>query len=129
MAYQQTMRQFLSLQERVIQQFLGGSVTALPPDTTVIVTADHGGHGRDHGTERPEDVLIPWIAWGAGVEPGKLDAEGYVRDWLVLAPVPLNSGASPASSGSAVVGQMPTRYASRSKAWAKASGLRPGSGI
>ena len=30
-------------------------------------------------------------------EPGKLDAEGYVRDWLVLAPVPLNSGASPAS--------------------------------
>jgi hypothetical protein len=33
----------------------------------------------------------------ASAEPGKLDAEGYVRDWLVLAPVPLNSGASPAS--------------------------------
>ncbi len=30
-------------------------------------------------------------------EPGKLDAEGYVRDWLVLAPVPLNSGASPSA--------------------------------
>lgn len=33
----------------------------------------------------------------AAAEPGKLDAEGYIRDWLVLAPVPLNSGASPAS--------------------------------
>jgi hypothetical protein len=33
----------------------------------------------------------------AAAEPGKLDPEGYVRDWLVLAPVPLNSGASPAS--------------------------------
>jgi len=33
----------------------------------------------------------------ASAEPGKLDAEGYVRDWLLLAPVPLNSGASPAS--------------------------------
>jgi YHS domain-containing protein len=33
----------------------------------------------------------------ASAEAGKLDGEGYVRDWLVLAPVPLNSGASPAS--------------------------------
>ena len=33
----------------------------------------------------------------ASAETGKLDAEGYVRDWLVLAPIPLNSGASPAS--------------------------------
>jgi predicted AlkP superfamily pyrophosphatase or phosphodiesterase len=37
---------------------------------TVIVTADHGGHGRTHGTERPEDVMIPWIVWGKGVRPG-----------------------------------------------------------
>ena len=39
----------------------------------------------------------PAPAATAAAEPGKLDAEGYVRDWLVLAPVPLNSGASPAS--------------------------------
>jgi predicted AlkP superfamily pyrophosphatase or phosphodiesterase len=37
---------------------------------TVIVTADHGGHGRDHGTQSDEDTLIPWIAWGEGVEAG-----------------------------------------------------------
>ena len=27
-------------------------------------------------------------------EAGKLDGEGYVRDWLVLAPIPFNSGAT-----------------------------------
>lgn len=37
---------------------------------TVIVTADHGGHGRTHGTEAVQDVTIPWIAWGKGVEAG-----------------------------------------------------------
>jgi predicted AlkP superfamily pyrophosphatase or phosphodiesterase len=34
---------------------------------TVIITADHGGHGRDHGSDDPRDVTIPWIAWGTGV--------------------------------------------------------------
>ena len=36
---------------------------------TVIITADHGGHGRDHGSDDPRDVTIPWIAWGVGVNP------------------------------------------------------------
>jgi arylsulfatase A-like enzyme len=39
---------------------------------TVIVTADHGGHLRDHGSDDPRDVTIPWIAWGKGVRPGEL---------------------------------------------------------
>ena len=37
---------------------------------TVIVTADHGGHGRTHGTELAEDITIPWIVWGEGVRVG-----------------------------------------------------------
>ncbi|HEX6052934.1 MAG TPA: ectonucleotide pyrophosphatase/phosphodiesterase [Gemmatimonadaceae bacterium] len=36
---------------------------------TIIITADHGGHGRTHGSTRAEDVKIPWIAWGKGVSP------------------------------------------------------------
>ena len=40
---------------------------------SVIVTADHGGHGTDHGSKDPLDVTIPWIAWGQGVKPGILD--------------------------------------------------------
>jgi predicted AlkP superfamily pyrophosphatase or phosphodiesterase len=39
---------------------------------TVIVTADHGGHEFDHGSDDPRDVLIPWIAWGRGVSVGPL---------------------------------------------------------
>ncbi len=31
---------------------------------TVIVTADHGGHDRCHGTELPEDMTIPMIFCG-----------------------------------------------------------------
>ena len=45
-------------------------------DYTVIVTADHGGHGRTHGTEAVTDVTIPWIAWGQGVHEGLVLPEG-----------------------------------------------------
>jgi predicted AlkP superfamily pyrophosphatase or phosphodiesterase len=37
---------------------------------TVIITADHGGHGRTHGTALAEDTTIPWIVWGEGVRAG-----------------------------------------------------------
>jgi hypothetical protein len=39
---------------------------------SLIVTADHGGHGTNHGSDDPRDVTIPWIAWGKGVKPGVL---------------------------------------------------------
>jgi predicted AlkP superfamily pyrophosphatase or phosphodiesterase len=38
----------------------------------LIVTSDHGGHDKDHGSDDPRDVTIPWIAWGRGVSPGQL---------------------------------------------------------
>lgn len=34
---------------------------------TLIVTADHGGHGRNHTGPDAADVLIPWIVAGRGV--------------------------------------------------------------
>ena len=43
---------------------------------TLIVTADHGGHGWSHGSSDPRDVTIPWIAWGEGVRRGALLGEG-----------------------------------------------------
>ena len=39
---------------------------------SLLVTADHGGHGHGHGTSDPQDVTIPWIAWGRGVNAGLL---------------------------------------------------------
>lgn len=41
---------------------------------SLIVTADHGGHGTNHGSSDPRDVTIPWIAWGMGVRPGALQS-------------------------------------------------------
>jgi len=43
---------------------VGRILAALPPHTTVIVTADHGGVGRNHGSSIPVDMTIPWIAAG-----------------------------------------------------------------
>jgi len=46
---------------------VGRLLAALPADTTVIVTADHGGHGLVHGANIPEDMTIPWIIAGPNV--------------------------------------------------------------
>jgi predicted AlkP superfamily pyrophosphatase or phosphodiesterase len=40
---------------------------------SLIVTADHGGHGTGHGSADPRDVTIPWIAWGRGAKSGALE--------------------------------------------------------
>lgn len=39
-------------------------------DTVLIVSADHGGHDKTHGSRDPQDMTIPWIVWGKGVKPG-----------------------------------------------------------
>ena len=39
-------------------------------ETVLILTADHGGHAKDHGTKLPKDMTIPWIAFGTGVREG-----------------------------------------------------------
>ena len=46
---------------------VGRLLAALPANTTVILTADHGGHGLLHGASIPEDMTIPWIVAGPGI--------------------------------------------------------------
>lgn len=38
--------------------------------TTILLSADHGGHGKGHGENIPDDMNIPWVAWGMGVKKG-----------------------------------------------------------
>ncbi|HEY3197774.1 MAG TPA: alkaline phosphatase family protein [Nitrospirales bacterium] len=38
--------------------------------TVFILTSDHGGHDKTHGTNAPEDMIVPWIAAGPGVKSG-----------------------------------------------------------
>jgi predicted AlkP superfamily pyrophosphatase or phosphodiesterase len=39
-------------------------------EAVVLVLSDHGGHGRSHGTDGPEDMTIPWALSGPGIRSG-----------------------------------------------------------
>jgi hypothetical protein len=46
----------------------------------LLVTADHGGHNRSHGTRLDVDQRIPWFAWGAGVRRGRFSRPVHTTD-------------------------------------------------
>jgi hypothetical protein len=48
----------------------GRLLAEIPPEVTVIVTADHGGSGFIHWSGVPEDFQIPWIIRGPRVRRG-----------------------------------------------------------
>ncbi|MBI3879475.1 MAG: alkaline phosphatase family protein [Verrucomicrobia bacterium] len=56
-------------------------------DTSVIlISADHGGHDKTHGFNTPDDMTIPWIAWGKGVKKGfAIDAPVTTYDMAATA--------------------------------------------
>ncbi len=68
---------------RMIDALLGGFIDELNDwlerPYVLIVTSDHGGHDQGHGTDHPDDVAIPWIAWGAGIAAGQL-ADVHTED-------------------------------------------------
>lgn len=47
---------------------------------TVIITADHGGHDRTHGTELTEDMTIPMFYIGKDFAPGHRFSGGSIMD-------------------------------------------------
>ena len=58
----------------------------LASNTLFILTADHGGHQRTHGTRDPSDMTIPWIAYSPGhVLPVAIQAEVSVCDTAATA--------------------------------------------
>jgi arylsulfatase A-like enzyme len=68
---------------------------------TVIVTADHGGHKKTHGSGDRLDTTIPWIVWGAGVQRGDtlsgvrtMDTAATVL-WMLKLDVPENWSGRP----------------------------------
>jgi len=56
---------------------VGRVVDALSNGATVIVTADHGGHDRTHGTTMDEDMLVPIVIAGPSVTPHDRRAGKY----------------------------------------------------
>lgn len=60
---------------------IGQVLAVLNDDVFLVVTADHGGHDRSHGTEGPEDMTIPMILGGPGAASGSsLPADTSILD-------------------------------------------------
>jgi hypothetical protein len=62
---------------RNVDHYLGeifalvGADSAFAGRTAILLTADHGGSGRNHGlSELAADYTIPFLCWGRGVKPG-----------------------------------------------------------
>ena len=52
----------------------------LPDDYKVIVTADHGGHNRIHGTDCAEDMTIPFFMLHKSITPGRFTDDVCITD-------------------------------------------------
>lgn len=79
-----------------------------------ILTADHGAHDAknkegktvgSHGDARPEDVLIPWVAWGKGVRKNFTVTAPVIQYdtaatalWLLRVPLPEHFWGRPVTS-------------------------------
>ncbi|MGH2397178.1 MAG: alkaline phosphatase family protein, partial [bacterium] len=83
-----------ALIERLLHAFEDSGVGS---QSLLMVTADHGGHGRTHGTNRAEDMTIPWLVFGARAQAGRIvsrqvvtyDTASTILDALGL-PVPID---------------------------------------
>jgi predicted AlkP superfamily pyrophosphatase or phosphodiesterase len=72
--------------DEALGQILGGlDARDLRDETLIIITADHGGHDTAHGSKQPEDMTIPWIASGAGIQPRQLTTQVHTMDTAATA--------------------------------------------
>ena len=53
--------------------------------TLLLVTSDHGGHNKSHGTRLDVDAHIPWYAWGAGLSRGRVSRSVHTTDTAATA--------------------------------------------
>ncbi|MGB3543282.1 alkaline phosphatase family protein [Rubrivirga sp.] len=64
--------------------------------TVVLVTSDHGGRGREHGSAHIDHIRVPFYVWGPGIRPGDL----YTLNTQRLDPAD-DQGAAPIRNGDA----------------------------
>jgi bisphosphoglycerate-independent phosphoglycerate mutase (AlkP superfamily) len=81
------------------------TAAGLAESSVVILTADHGGHEKTHGTDSLDDVIIPWIVWGKGVKKGYVIKEpvstcdtAATALWLLGQPIPAEFDGKPVTA-------------------------------
>jgi predicted AlkP superfamily pyrophosphatase or phosphodiesterase len=95
---------------KVSDQALGQIVKAIEQagitaSSVILISADHGGHAKTHGENIPDDMNIPWIAWGKGVKKAfTITAPVTTFDtsatalWLLDVPQPANFDGKPVTT-------------------------------
>ena len=82
---------------------VGRIIASLPPDTTIIVTADHGGHAQNHGSADRQDTTIPWIISGPSTVRGRQLTSGIrTMDTAATAAFVLGVALQPGAQGTPV---------------------------
>jgi phosphopentomutase len=101
-------------------------VEILPAGTTVIITADHGGHEWTHGTNMGVDLTIPWIIFGPHVLSRTLTSRVQTVDTAATAAFVLGISLSPAATGRPVLEAFDTAAATAALSAVRPAALRAG---
>lgn len=96
-------KEAFKVSDQALSQVVGAIKKAGIADSSVIIiSADHGGHEKTHGSTMPEDMTIPWIAWGQGVkkhftitQPVTTYDTAATALWLLGVPVPASFDGKP----------------------------------
>ncbi|MBL9131596.1 MAG: alkaline phosphatase family protein [Verrucomicrobiaceae bacterium] len=99
-------KEAFKVSDQALWQVVEGIKQAGIADSSVIlISADHGGHDKTHGLNIPDDMLIPWIAWGRGVRKNfTITAPVTTFDtaatalWLLDVPLPAEFDGKPVTS-------------------------------
>ena len=82
--------------------------------SVILLSADHGGHAKTHGSKSADDMHIPWIAWGKTVEKGYAITEPVTTFdttatalWLLGVPCPPSFDGHPITSPFGVASPQP----------------------
>jgi hypothetical protein len=66
--------------DAALARFLPVVREASPRPFALLLTADHGGRGRGHGSGHPDDVAVPWLLYGDGIPAGLELARAHALD-------------------------------------------------
>ena len=70
--------------------------TSYGNNNLIIITSDHGGHEKTHGSNLQDDVTVPWVISAIGVKPQEINIPISIVDtsptiaWAMDFPIPLD---------------------------------------